>query len=85
MAVVIGIPQLTYMVNHYHSCSWIYTPRPGSRIVIVASYPVHTYTAGVKQCLRVCGVCVPKKILKNTSSRVTRVFTDVIVNEKQSA
>ena len=25
MAVVIGIPHSTYMVNHYHSCSWIYT------------------------------------------------------------
>jgi len=31
------------------------------------------------------GVGVRKRILKNASSRITKAFTDVIVNEKQSA
>ena len=35
-------------------------------------------------CVYVC-VCVGKKILRNASSRVAKVFTDAIVNEKQSA
>jgi len=35
-------------------------------------------------CVCVC-VCDGKKILRNASSRVTKVFTDTIVNEKQSA
>jgi len=48
-------------------------------------YPTRACAAGVKQCLHVC-VCVSaKKILKNASSRVAKAFTDVIVNEKQSA
>ena len=41
-----------------------------------------------KAMFHVCvsvGVCVGKKILKNASNRVAKVFTDVIVNEKQSA
>jgi len=35
-------------------------------------------------CVCVC-VYVGKKILTNASSRVAKVFTDAIVNEKQSA
>jgi len=39
----------------------------------------------VANLLRCVCVCVRKKILKNASSRVAKAFTDVIVNEKQSA
>ena len=51
-------------------------------------YPACACLAGVKQCLSVCvGVCgcVSTNFLKNALSRVTKAFTEVIVNEKQSA
>ena len=45
-------------------------------------YPVCTCTAGVKQCLHVCVfVCVLIGTKKNASTRVTKVFTDVIINQ----
>jgi len=40
----------------------------------------------ITPCNVFVSVCVcPKKILKNASSRVANAFTDVIVNEIQSA
>jgi len=71
-----------------HACMSCVHPNPLHLLIsfelFIDIYPTCALAAGVKQCLYVC-VCVGQNILRNASSRVAKTFTDVIVNEKQSA